>query len=284
MGLIPALAEVTARVDPVAAALWNTELAKIRTAVNNTALFTDVNRTVTATVTFSTSPVFSAAVSVPGLTVSTGGIAVTGNSTITGTLGGLTGLTVTSGGFAVTGASSIAGALTVSTGGIAVTGNSTITGTLGGLTGLTVASGGITVTGNSTITGGLSGVTGFTCTSLTVNGSASMRAITPQASATYNLGGEGAVWATVYANALAVTTAPTFVGLTTTGDTILGASATITGDEGFVYVSTIGGEPASAPSAQGQRAVITYDSTNNKLYVCSAAGVWSFVSLTPIEV
>ena len=38
MGLIPALVEVTARVDPVAAALWNTELAKIRTAVNNTAL------------------------------------------------------------------------------------------------------------------------------------------------------------------------------------------------------------------------------------------------------
>jgi hypothetical protein len=54
--------------------------------------------------------------------VSSGGIAVTGNSTITGTLGGLTGLTVASGG-------------------IAVTGNSTIAGTLGSLTGLTLASG-----------------------------------------------------------------------------------------------------------------------------------------------
>jgi len=70
------------------------------------------------------------------LTVSAGGIAVTGNSTITGTLGGLTGLTVASGGATITGAS-------------------TITGTLGGLTGLTVASGGATITGASTITGNL---------------------------------------------------------------------------------------------------------------------------------
>jgi lipopolysaccharide export system protein LptA len=79
-----------------------------------------------------------------GLVVTTGGINATGNSTITGTLGGLTGVT-TSGG------------LVVSTGGAAITGNSTITGTLGGLTGLTVASGGITVSGGVVIsTGGLS--------------------------------------------------------------------------------------------------------------------------------
>jgi hypothetical protein len=52
------------------------------------------------------------------LIVSAGGMAVTGNSTVTGTLGGLTGLTVTSGG-------------------VTVTGNSTITGTLGGITTLT---------------------------------------------------------------------------------------------------------------------------------------------------
>ena len=53
------------------------------------------------------------------LTVTAGGATITGNSTITGTLGGLTGLTVASGG-------------------ASITGNSTITGTLGGLTGLTV--------------------------------------------------------------------------------------------------------------------------------------------------
>lgn len=50
------------------------------------------------------------------LTVSSGGVTVTGNSTITGTLGGLTGLTVASGGAAVTGNSSVAGTLTVTTG------------------------------------------------------------------------------------------------------------------------------------------------------------------------
>jgi hypothetical protein len=85
-----------------------------------------------------------------GVTVSAGGITVTGSSTITGTLGGLTGLTVASGG-------------------ITVTGNSTITGTLGGLTGLTVASGGLTVTGNSTITGTLGGLTGLTMASGTLS-------------------------------------------------------------------------------------------------------------------
>lgn len=41
------------------------------------------------------------------LTVTSGGIAVTGNSTITGTLGGLTGLTVASGGASITGGATI---------------------------------------------------------------------------------------------------------------------------------------------------------------------------------
>jgi hypothetical protein len=76
------------------------------------------------------------------MTVSAGGIAVTGNSTITGTLGGLTGLTVASGG-------------------ASITGNSTITGTLTGLTGLTVASGGETITaGGLTVSAGGVNVTG----------------------------------------------------------------------------------------------------------------------------
>jgi hypothetical protein len=74
------------------------------------------------------------------LTVSAGGLTVTGNSTITGTLGGLTGVTVASGG-------------------ITVTGNSTITGTLGGLTGLTVASGGLTVTAGTTAVQALTATT-----------------------------------------------------------------------------------------------------------------------------
>jgi hypothetical protein len=62
-----------------------------------------------------------ATVTAGGLTVSAGGAAITGNSTITGTLGGLTGLTVASGGAAVTGNSTLAGTWTVtSTGSAAV--------------------------------------------------------------------------------------------------------------------------------------------------------------------
>lgn len=54
-----------------------------------------------------------APVSGTALTVSGGGFAVTGNSTLTGTLGGITGLTVASGGASITGVSSVVGRLTV---------------------------------------------------------------------------------------------------------------------------------------------------------------------------
>lgn len=73
-----------------------------------------------------------------GLTVASGGMAVTGNSTITGSLGGITGLTVASGG------ASIAG-------GGAVTGTWAVTGTLTATTGLTVSGGGAAITGDSTL-------------------------------------------------------------------------------------------------------------------------------------
>lgn len=107
---------------------------------------------------------------------------ITGNSTLNGTLTGLTGLTVASGGETITsgGLTVTAGAinfnsngitnvgvlsgvstinagntLTVTSGGANITGNSTITGTLTGLTGLTVASGGATITaGGLTVNGG----------------------------------------------------------------------------------------------------------------------------------
>lgn len=85
-----------------------------------------------------------------GLTVGGGGAAITGNSTVTGTLTTSGKVTVSSGGTAITGNSSITGTLstsarfTVSGGGASVTG------------GLTVASGGLGVTGASSINGGLS--------------------------------------------------------------------------------------------------------------------------------
>lgn len=59
------------------------------------------------------------------LTVASGGIAVTGNSTIAGTLGGLTGLTVASGGASVTGGLTIpTGGATITAGGLTVTAGS----------------------------------------------------------------------------------------------------------------------------------------------------------------
>ena len=97
-------------------------------------------------------------ISTDGLTVTYGGYAVTGNSTVTGTLtssGALTvssgGLTVTAGGVNVTGSGVFAS-------GIAVTGTATA-GTVTSTGLLTVSSGGAVITGNSTVNGSLN-VTG----------------------------------------------------------------------------------------------------------------------------
>jgi hypothetical protein len=68
----------------------NANFTEIRNTVNTYGMFTDVARTVTAVQTFSATPICSA-----GLTVSGSGVTVTGNSTITGTLGGVTTLTCT---------------------------------------------------------------------------------------------------------------------------------------------------------------------------------------------
>jgi hypothetical protein len=83
-----------------------------------------------------------------GLGVSASGVVVTGNSTITGTLG-VTGNT------SITGTLTSSGALTVSSGGAAITGNTAVTGTTTSSGALTVSSGGAAITGNSSITGGL---------------------------------------------------------------------------------------------------------------------------------
>src|SRR5205085_2375885 len=105
------------------------------------------------------------------LTIQSGGANITGNSTITGTLAGLTGLTVASGGAIITGATAISG--TSDTIQLLVKGNVPQTTSLFALQNssaanqftvsnsgvviqagaLTVQSGGINITGNSTITG-----------------------------------------------------------------------------------------------------------------------------------
>ncbi len=125
MGLIPVIKVWT--FEELTSTDLNSALATIRDTVNATGLFTDVNRTVTGTLTFTTSPVFS------------GNIAVGGTLTSTGAFTASAGVTVTTGGVTVT-----AGGITVTAGGVTIT-----------LGGLTVVAGGATITGNSTITGNL---------------------------------------------------------------------------------------------------------------------------------
>lgn len=93
MPTIAALTTFTANTQAKAAEV-NANFSTIRTTVNTYAAFVDTSATITGAWTFSTAPTisgtmsFGAAVTITtgGLTVSAGGITVTGNSTITGTL------------------------------------------------------------------------------------------------------------------------------------------------------------------------------------------------------
>ena len=147
-----------------------------------------------------------------GMTVSANGITVTGNSTITGTLGGLTGLTVASGG-------------------ITVTGNSTITGTLGSLTGLTVASGGITVTLGDITANGSSPVLNFA-------GSTGTPYIRLQATNGLIFQNAAANASLVYITNAGAMTVATGLTVTTGGITVTGNS-TITGTLGGLTGLTV---------------------------------------------
>jgi hypothetical protein len=97
MPAIPARPKTWANAEVLTHTDLNGEIDNIRDNVNAFGVYKDVSVTLTANYTFTPA-------SGVGVTVSTGGIVVTGNSTITGTLGGLTGLTVASGGAAITGA------------------------------------------------------------------------------------------------------------------------------------------------------------------------------------
>ncbi len=93
--------------------------------------------------------------SITTLTVPSGGITVTGASTITGTLGGLTGLTVASGGATIT-----TGGLTVSAGGASITGGLNMN--AGDITNLGIAGASLTRAGAHALTLTTTGVTNIT--------------------------------------------------------------------------------------------------------------------------
>lgn len=87
MPLLPTLTDYS-NGNVLTAEQLESDSGTIRTYFNSYAVLTDVARTISAIMTFSAVPVFSV-----GITVSASGITVTGNSTITGTLTGLTGIT-----------------------------------------------------------------------------------------------------------------------------------------------------------------------------------------------
>ena len=128
----------------ITASAWNTAFTTIRNHYNTYAAENVGTQTIAGAKTFSDAAVFSL-----GLTATT--LTVTGNSTITGTLGSLTGITST---------------------GTASFANVTASGTLG-------------VTGTSTL--GTVGAGALTCTSLTVNGGSGTVSITGPTSASITM-------------------------------------------------------------------------------------------------
>ena len=124
MGLIASL-KTWVDNEILTAADLNANFSELRTRLNSFGAFKDLANTFTPAQTFQNGVVVTGG----GLNVGGGGVAVTGNSTITGTLGGLTGLSVASGGAAITGNS-------------AVTGNLSVTGTVTGGT-ITVPAAGV---------------------------------------------------------------------------------------------------------------------------------------------
>lgn len=191
-------------------------------------------------------------------------IAVTGNSTITGTLGGLTGLTVASGG-------------------ASITGNSTIAGTLGGITGLTVASGGITVTSGDITANGSSPVLNFAGSSGTpyIRLQATNGLIFQNAAASASLIYITNAGAMTIAAGLTVTTGGAAITGALTNVTTIAASSTITGtahvSTGLTGATTqvryVGGVTGSTAPSSGTFALgDVVVGTGGVVFICTTAG------------
>lgn len=168
MPTIASLTSFTANTQAKAAEV-NANFSTIRTTVNTYAAFVDQPATITGAWTYNTAVTMTAGLTVTllgvtvtagGLTVSAGGATITGNTTITGTLGGLTGLTVASGGAAITGNSTVTGNLnvtgTITGASIVVPAASVTAGTFGA--GSYVFPASVTITTNLTATGGTTSV------------------------------------------------------------------------------------------------------------------------------
>lgn len=188
-----------------------------------------------------------------GLAIPAGGIAITGNSTFTGTLGVSSTLTVSSGG------------LIVSAGGAAITGNSAVTGTFG-VSGALTASGGLGVSSGLTVsTGGLAVSTGGAAIvgNTTVTGTLGVSStLTASSGLAVTTGG-----LTVSAGGLAVSANGAAITGNSTVTGTLGVSSTLTISAGGLAVSSGGAAITGNSAVTGTFGVTSTLTASNQLIV-----------------
>lgn len=197
-----------------------------------------------------------------GLIVSAGGAAVTGNSTVTGTLTVSAGLVASAGGLAATGNSTITGTLTVSA-------------ALTAQNGFTVSAGGAAITGATTVTGGLTVTAGITASGSTMTSNPGTADATGYSPFGWNIGPGSAV-----TNAIR---AQTTIGVSTVAATILDLAGyraclvTVLGTDGTNYFTdivawSIGGiVVVASPTATGAPTARTYTSVGNTAFQLAMA-------------
>jgi hypothetical protein len=245
----------------------NSNFSTIRTAVNTYCAFLDAtSQTFTGNQTFNPSSGVALTVTDGGITVSADGITVTGNSTITGTLGGVTTLSCTT----VT-ATNLGGTLTT-----AAQPNITSFGTLTSLTIGGALSGVTTLTMTAAASKIVPGVTSF---SLRNNADNADNLIVTNAGAvtvrshlmvTGVIGGNGGG---------AISISPTTLSITTTqGLVVIGnGSALDTAAEtaGILQIARCSGVPTGTVNDGAQM----LDTTNHRIYYRSG-GAWKYAALT----
>jgi len=288
---MPAISDVTSG-QVITAALYNNTKNTIRNHYVANAVETSGNQTVGGVKTFTSAPVCSS-----GLTVSASGVTVTGNSTITGTLGSLTGITssgtaalgtvTVSSTLGVTGASTLAAVACTtlnSSGGITgtlQTAAQTNVTSLGTLTALTV-SGTLTLSNASPLS--LAATSKFVvgATSFSIKDSG-------DSVGAFVLSGTGT--STSIAIASGSSGAVTVTGASGTSMSMTSSNTRINATNGFIHLGTDGINPIATTSTSGlvclpymngeptgligllaSRGAIVFDDSNDYLAVYTGAG------------
>ena len=250
----------------------NSNFSTVRTAVNTYCAFLDASsQTFTGNQTFNPTSGVALTVTDGGITVSADGITVTGNSTITGTLGGVTTLTCTT----VT-ATNLGGTLTT-----AAQPNITSFGTLtsltiaGALAGVTTLAASDTVTlsktGGSAITfSGAAPTVRIGATSLLIQNNAGTADLIQMSSANgialRSVDGARVVDLSYSGgNPIAITN--------TDAQIELGSISATTDAVNFPAMPSCAGAPTGIPLATSNMCPFVFDRTNNKLYIYDGAWI-----------